>query len=309
MAFTAVAAVMEAGTAASMGTILAAAVEVGTAMTVVGAVTGNKDLMKVGGIIGMIGGVGGIVNNLASGAVEAGVSGMDMAADGGANSVTNAAESFGGNAAANEGIINSATTSPVTQSTVTPTDLPLANAAPPEVAPDPTAGMQAPASADTAAQTATQDSLTQGASQNVNANQGSYDIGANAPAGPADTAAPTTPANPATQDVNAVNSPAGASNPNAQSQFRTQEIASQNAQDGNSFWGSIKSTWNGFDNVTKSELVKGALSIPGGIQNAQFKNKQLAQQQAQIDYQNQGRANVSNQNKWKPQGGIIAGAR
>jgi hypothetical protein len=39
--------------------VLTAVAEVGTALTVVGAVTGNKDMMKVGGVMGLVGGVGG----------------------------------------------------------------------------------------------------------------------------------------------------------------------------------------------------------------------------------------------------------
>jgi hypothetical protein len=61
MAFTGVAALFgaaEAGAAISAGMVLSAVAEVGTAMTVVGAVTGSKDLMKVGGIMGAVGGIG-----------------------------------------------------------------------------------------------------------------------------------------------------------------------------------------------------------------------------------------------------------
>ena len=68
MAFPAVAALMAAGSAATAGVVLAAVAEVGLAMTVVGAVTGSKTLMKIGGVMSLVGGIGGLVN----GAVGAG---------------------------------------------------------------------------------------------------------------------------------------------------------------------------------------------------------------------------------------------
>src|SRR3954468_1511272 len=67
MAFTAVGAII-AGEAVTAGVVLAAVAEVGMAVTVVGAVTGSKDMMKVGGIMSLVGGVG----SLAAGAFEGG---------------------------------------------------------------------------------------------------------------------------------------------------------------------------------------------------------------------------------------------
>jgi hypothetical protein len=70
MAFTAIVA-LAAGAEVTAPLVLAAVAEVGTAMTVVGAVTGSKDLMKVGGIMGLVGGVGGMVAGAAGGAAGA----------------------------------------------------------------------------------------------------------------------------------------------------------------------------------------------------------------------------------------------
>ena len=70
MAFTAVAALVS-GTAATATLVLAAMVEIGTVMTIVGAVTGNKDLMKLGGVISLVGGVGGLVAGAVGGAATA----------------------------------------------------------------------------------------------------------------------------------------------------------------------------------------------------------------------------------------------
>lgn len=65
MAFfvTAVATAIEVG---SLATIAVAVSEVGMALSVVGAVTGNKELMKIGGVMGLAGGVTGLVGGLAS---------------------------------------------------------------------------------------------------------------------------------------------------------------------------------------------------------------------------------------------------
>lgn len=54
---TAVVAAFEVGATAAV--IFTAVSEVGMAMSVVGAVTGNKDLMKIGGVLGLAGGIGG----------------------------------------------------------------------------------------------------------------------------------------------------------------------------------------------------------------------------------------------------------
>jgi hypothetical protein len=70
MAFTAVAALVTAE-AVTATMVLAAVAEVGMALSVVGAVTGSKDLMKIGGAMSLIGGVGGMVAGAASGTAGA----------------------------------------------------------------------------------------------------------------------------------------------------------------------------------------------------------------------------------------------
>jgi hypothetical protein len=100
MAFTAVAAIIS-GAEVTATLVLAAATEIGTAMTVIGAVTGNKDLMKIGGAIAMVGGVGGLINGAVSGAAGAAAEGAT--AGGTAESIDAAASmadaAFGGAAA------------------------------------------------------------------------------------------------------------------------------------------------------------------------------------------------------------------
>jgi hypothetical protein len=97
MAFSAVVA-LAGGAEVTATAVLAAMAEVGTAMSVVGAVTGNKDLTKLGAVVGLVGGVGGMVSGGAASGLadaatvptEAAVAGQG-ALDVGAQSVTDAA--------------------------------------------------------------------------------------------------------------------------------------------------------------------------------------------------------------------------
>lgn len=68
MAFAAVAALFEAGAAVSAATAFAAVGTIGATLSVVGMVTGSKDLMKLGGVLGLVGGVGSIATSLTSSA-------------------------------------------------------------------------------------------------------------------------------------------------------------------------------------------------------------------------------------------------
>ena len=70
MAFTAVAAIATAETVTAT-MVLAAVAQVGTAMTIVGAVTGSKDLMKLGGTMALVGGIGGMAAGAMGAATDA----------------------------------------------------------------------------------------------------------------------------------------------------------------------------------------------------------------------------------------------
>lgn len=86
MAFPAIAALVGAagsGAAIGAGMVLAAVAEVGLAMTVVGGVTGNQKLMRIGGAMSLIGGVGGMIAGAAGGAAS-GAAGLGEAATGAA---------------------------------------------------------------------------------------------------------------------------------------------------------------------------------------------------------------------------------
>jgi hypothetical protein len=60
MAFTSIAA-LAAGAEATTALVLGAVTEVGMTMTLVGAVTGNKDLLQIGAVMGAVGGIGGAI--------------------------------------------------------------------------------------------------------------------------------------------------------------------------------------------------------------------------------------------------------
>lgn len=76
MAFTGIAALAgaaSAGTAITATMVLAAVAEVGMVLTLAGGITGNKKLMKIGGAMSLIGGVGGMIaGGLGGGAAAAG---------------------------------------------------------------------------------------------------------------------------------------------------------------------------------------------------------------------------------------------
>lgn len=94
MAFAGIAAIAS-GAEITATIALSAVAEVGTALTVVGAVTGNKDLMKVGAVMGLVGGIGGLAMGAGSAAVDtaAAQSALDEGAQiGAANSLTEASD-------------------------------------------------------------------------------------------------------------------------------------------------------------------------------------------------------------------------
>lgn len=70
------------------GMVLAGATMVGAALTVVGTVTGNQKLAKIGAIVGLVGGVGSM---LSSGADAAGAKAAASTADGGTSGIDSAA--------------------------------------------------------------------------------------------------------------------------------------------------------------------------------------------------------------------------
>ena len=78
MAELAVVALFAGEAAVTAATVLTAVAEVGTAMSIVGAVTGNKDLIKIGGTMALVGGVG----SMAAGAMSGAAAGETLASSG-----------------------------------------------------------------------------------------------------------------------------------------------------------------------------------------------------------------------------------
>ncbi len=112
----------------------------GAVLTTAGALTGNKDLMRIGAVVGVVGGIAGFASGAASGA-EA-VSGMDLAADAGtgANSVGTAAGAVDAAQAAGEVGSAAGVSSNVVAPPSTAPPAPVAVAPPDAVTTAPTAG-------------------------------------------------------------------------------------------------------------------------------------------------------------------------
>lgn len=108
---------------ATMATMVAAgAVMVGSALTVVGTLTGNQKLTKIGGIIGLAGGIGGLANSALSGAETAGSAAADTAGTAATDTATDAAADAATSTATSTATdaATDAATSAVTTSPVTP---------------------------------------------------------------------------------------------------------------------------------------------------------------------------------------------
>lgn len=157
MAFTSIIA-LAGGAAASTALVVGAITEVGLAMTVVGAVTGSKDLMKIGGIMSLVGGIGGMVAGAAGGAAAAGGGALTEAGTDAALSAASdeAMSAYGGQAAVDAqtqsivGGMESAASPEAVAAGAQPIASPVTSAAAPAVAP---ATQQAPIAAQTQAAT------------------------------------------------------------------------------------------------------------------------------------------------------------
>lgn len=123
MAFSAVAAVIGAETVTA-AMVLSAVAEVGIAMSVVGAVTGSEDLLKIGSTLGLVGGIGSAISGLAAGGTNAATSAAWS--EGAAGLGQDVLSNVGGEALADAATagLESATTNAVTQSGLTGTALP-----------------------------------------------------------------------------------------------------------------------------------------------------------------------------------------
>lgn len=123
MAFSAVAAVISAE-AVTVTMVLAAVAEVGAAMSIVGAVTGSEDLLKIGSTLGLVGGIGSALSGLAAGGTNAATTAAwsEGAAGLGQDVLSNVGGEALGEVAASG--LESAVASPVAQSGLSGTALP-----------------------------------------------------------------------------------------------------------------------------------------------------------------------------------------
>lgn len=243
---------------AAVGTILTAVAAVGTTMSVVGLVTGNKDLTKIGGVLGLVGGLG----SLAAGAFGAadGVAAEGAAASGGADAALSTSSDLSGNIAAAGG-----------------------------------AGTDAAAAANafgtdgiTAANSAGDTSGLGSGLYNppTDLSTGITPPTAGAPASSLTQAIPGAPAGTAPADPSAtpIDPSADYGNTPALNADGTKSAAGQ-------LWDSMTTKlgkiWDGMSPQAKAEIMKSALAIPGGIQAQQNKAAELALMQQNVNVNQQ----------------------
>ena len=78
------------------GMVAAGAVIAGSALTIIGTVTGNQKLAKIGGIIGLAGGIASIANSAMNAASTAGTASTDLATTAATDAATGAAADAAG---------------------------------------------------------------------------------------------------------------------------------------------------------------------------------------------------------------------
>lgn len=270
MAFvvTAVAAAIEVTTVA---TVLTAVSAVGMAMTVVGAVTGNKDLMKVGGVIGLAGGVGSLVNGAidgaaAAGAADAAASGAADAAAAGSDAATIGATDMGGYAAGDV-TSNLASSGIDAANTGAATGMGASNLGS-------TAAIGAPDAAGASLSgapfsAATPNGSTLGSGMYSGDAPVDMSTGISTPAG--------APTDFASSVRSAGYSPADSAITYGTSQSTLDQIINK-----------VGSAWRSMSPQGKAEIVRSALAIPGGIQSQKNNEAMLALNQQKVNQTSYG---------------------
>ena len=259
MAFvvTAVASALVAG--ASTAVILTAVTQVGIAMTVVGAVTKSKELTKIGGVMSLVGGVGGLVNGALSGAAGAA-----------ADSAAGVAGATDGAEAAWSGMANDAVAG--------------INSATPSMAFDGLSGAATGSSAAAPGLSAT-NSLDSFLSKGATASSASGVPGIVPDA--SGVVAPTSqgpytneyglPTGGATDKALGVNGPLGIQELSTPADGLMAQMKSK-----------LGAAWDGLGSQGKTELLKSVLAMPGGIQNQKNIDEQLAIQQQKVNQSSYG---------------------
>jgi hypothetical protein len=262
----AVAAAFVAG--ASTAVILTAVAEVGIALTVVGKVTKSPELMKIGGVMSIVGGVGGIVNGAIGAAAGAAAEGAAGGVAGGLGAAAEGAEAgWAGMASDAVAGVNSAAAAPIAFDGASAAASGAASTAP---------GL--------AASNSLESFLGTPAASSASGVSGIAPDASGAVA--TDTSSPFLndyglPSGGATDKALGVNGPLG-----------IQDVSTPASGD---LMGQMKSklgaAWNGLGAQGKAELLKSVLAMPGGIQNQQNVEAGLAIQQQKVN-QTSGNSHV-----------------
>lgn len=281
---TAVAAAFEVGATAAV--IATAVTEVGIATSVVGLVTGNKDLMKIGGFMSMAGGIGGLAAGAIDGAATAGIStasdlsgnvasgaaadgAMSSAVDSAVSGAADSASAFGVDAApgmTSDGIVGSqlGVNSPPPSAGSAQPGIGIGSGAQPSMAPT-----GAPAAAPDATSTIPYSGAGPsnfGTSPDVGQpgglGSGLSDAGAN------------NILNDGMPGPQALQTPSGVVN-------NSGSIIDQ-------LKAKFGAAWNGMSANAQAEVVKAAMAVPGGIQTQQNKERELALQQQKVNQTSYG---------------------
>jgi len=230
------------------GMVATAVADAGMALSVVGAVTGNSDLTKLGGVMGLAGGIGGLINGGSFASM-----GSDIASSGNDAAGFASLESDAANAGSSAGLSGADSISNAWESNF-PTNT--------------ATGIQVQ---DSAIQNGTAQGGTaavQGAGGNVNPVTGQVNSAAPAAAATGD---PTGMSGNYASDGQTAGSGVDAGPARAQQGLMSQ-LASQ-----------LGSTWSKLDPRVQAEIAKSVMAVPGGIQNQANVAKQLAISQQNAD--------------------------
>lgn len=262
------------GTAAFVGLAATAAAETGLALTVIGAATGSKDLMKAGSVLGLAGGATGL-------AAGAGMFGEAVAAESSGWSLGSKAAT----SAADTGAVTGATASPVASSSLTGVELDPLSAGAAEagqanaltgVATDPTAlqtGQAVGGGATDPAEFYRMDLAGDQAANLPNGTEAAYAPNPVPPGG-----------DPSGVPIGTGMQPGDASNlySNAGYGNSTQMSLGEKLMQEGGAW------WKGLDKMSQAMILKSAMAVPGGIQAQANKAKELAMMQQRINQTSYG---------------------
>lgn len=281
---------------------LAAITEIGTVMTVVGAVTGSKDLMKTGAVMGLVGGVGGaIASSSAAGETALSETLSGGATDGAFNAAKDSAAydaSVSAESALNDAVQGTGTTS---------FNEAAANAGNDEA-------LQGIIGSQRNASSLSQPDVL--SSSSASPDLASTQIQGSTPVAPdANTVtgavAPTSPATPMGTDANAINTPGGSTYSNPLDQRLANGTAT--TPGGAPSTGNSSSFFDKFTNFVNNNktftdnATKLGLGLMSGAATSQYNEGRLAIERQKLAFGNSvGNFSPSNV---KTTPGIIAGAR